>query len=158
MDVFGHARITYLGLVQHSFGEVLKAEGQSARWTAPEVLAKNRTLSLEADVFSFAMVMTEVHGNQFVHLSRLTTLPVLFRNKVFTGKVPFDDDASVETMVAIMDGKRPSRPIHEALTDRLWGLMQQCWAQDPCERPQMSEVLKFLNPPPSSTPPPGMSL
>ena len=60
--------------------------------------------------------------------------------------------------MAITSGERPSRPTHEALTDRLWGLTQRCWAQDPHERPQMSEVLKVLNPSFSPTPPSGMPL
>ena len=60
MDASGHTRITDFGLAQHTFGEVLKAEGQSAQWTAPEVLAEKGTPSTEADIFSFAMVMVEV--------------------------------------------------------------------------------------------------
>ena len=63
VDASGHARITDFGLAQHTFSEVLKAEGQSARWTAPEVFAEKGTSSTEADVFSFAMVMVEVCCN-----------------------------------------------------------------------------------------------
>ena len=47
-------------------------------------------------------------------------------------------------MLAIMGGKRPSRPAHQALTDELWTLMQRCWNQDPHSRPEVSEALKFL--------------
>lgn len=73
--------------------------------------------------------------------------------KVFTGNVPFNNNTSVETMVAIVSGERPPRPTHEALADGLWELMQWCWAEDPYVRPQVSEVLKVLNPSPLPTPP-----
>ena len=154
MDASGHARITDFDLAQHTFGEVLKAEGQSARWTAPEVLAEKRTPSMEADVFSFAMVMVEVCCDYSAYRTILTSFLFYFgTTKVFTGNVPFNNDTSVETMVAIMSGERPPRPTHEALTNGLWGLMQRCWAGDPQERPQISEVLEVINPSPSPTPP-----
>jgi len=47
-------------------------------------------------------------------------------------------------MLAIMGGKRPPRPTHPALTDRLWTLVQRCWDQDSRLRPEVSEVLKDL--------------
>ena len=47
-------------------------------------------------------------------------------------------------MVAIMSGKRPSRPNHPALTDQLWTLIQGCWEQDPHLRPEVSEALQAL--------------
>lgn len=34
--------------------------GHTARWTAPEILDGGGTVSKEADVFAFAMVMIEV--------------------------------------------------------------------------------------------------
>ena len=63
MDAYGHARITDFGLAQDTLGIVFMAEGQSPRWTAPEVLAETETPSTEADVFSFGMVMVEVCSN-----------------------------------------------------------------------------------------------
>ena len=43
-----------------------------------------------------------------------------------------------------MSGKRPSRPIHPALTEQLWTSIQRCWDQDPHLRPEVSDVLKVL--------------
>ena len=40
--------------------------GHTARWTAPEILNDVGTYSKEADVFSFAMVMIEVHQGRIV--------------------------------------------------------------------------------------------
>jgi hypothetical protein len=91
------------------------------------------------------MVMIEVCCERSVHLSELIQIFVLFRYKVFTGKVPFNSDKSVPAMVAIMNGERPPRPSHPTLTNGLWELMQKCWAQDVRERPQMTKVLTDLD-------------
>jgi len=47
-------------------------------------------------------------------------------------------------MFDITEGKRPPRPVHPALTDDLWELMERCWAQEPDSRPEMLEVLQVL--------------
>ena len=60
MDELGHARITDFGLAQDTLSFVSLIEGQSARWTAPEVLEESGAPSTAADIFSFAMVMVEV--------------------------------------------------------------------------------------------------
>ena len=118
------------------------AEGQSPRWTAPEVLAETETPSTEADVFSFGMVMVEVCSNS------MTTRPpkLMFWYKAFTGTVPFSNHISSAAMMAIMRGERPPRPTHLSLTDRLGELMNHCLNQDRHDRPRMLEVLLGLNP------------
>ena len=60
------ARITDFGLATvtqnlDSIRGLLVNEGHTARWSAPEILNDVGTYSKEADVFSFAMVMIEVH-------------------------------------------------------------------------------------------------
>ena len=64
--------------------------------------------------------------------------------QVFTGAVPFSSSLSPAAMLAIMDGRRPPRPPHPALTDQLWALVQRCWDQNSHSRPEVSEVLKVL--------------
>ena len=83
-------------------------------------------------------------------IDRLFTLP---RYKAFTGKIPFNSHTSLMAVVAIMNGERPPRPTHLALTDELWELIQRCWNEDRDERPRMLEVLQTLNPPPPSRTP-----
>jgi len=66
VDTTGRARITDCGLavVTRNFDSIRSApdeHGHSTRWTAPEILANRGTFSKEADVFSFAMVLIEVH-------------------------------------------------------------------------------------------------
>ena len=60
------ARITDFGLVDitQNLDSILKTSGRNGyatRWTAPEIMSEDASFSKEADVFSFAMVMIEVH-------------------------------------------------------------------------------------------------
>jgi len=64
--------------------------------------------------------------------------------QAFTGEVPFHDYLPAAAASAILDGKRPARPTHPSLTNKLWALMERCWNQDPLLRPEMSEVLETL--------------
>ena len=65
VDDTGHARITDFGLAAvtqnlDSIRCLSEDHGDTARWTAPEILSEEGTYSKEADIFSFAMVMIEV--------------------------------------------------------------------------------------------------
>ena len=64
LDDSGHARLADFGLATvtqnlDSMQSIELQRGNTARWTAPEVLKGGR-YSKEADVFAFAMVMIEV--------------------------------------------------------------------------------------------------
>lgn len=128
IDVDGRARITDFGLVTviqnvGSVKDISNHQGNTSRWTAPEILNETASYSEDADIFSFAMVMIEV----------------------YTGAVPFNPATPAAAMLAIMSGKRPQRPAHTAFTNDLWELMQRCWAQHPGSRPDASGVLQVLN-------------
>jgi len=65
VDATARAQITGFGLavVTQNLDSVRGASGEHGhvvQWTAPEILSEKGTLSKEADVFSFAMVMIEV--------------------------------------------------------------------------------------------------
>ena len=63
VDGSGCARITDFGLArnQEIIYQTTMSNGHTARWTAPEILDGENTVSKEADVFAFAMVMIEVY-------------------------------------------------------------------------------------------------
>ena len=65
MDDFGHALITGFSCAtiegQDSAKDDSGKYGFNVQWTAPEILNEG-TLSKRADIFSFAMVMIEVHS------------------------------------------------------------------------------------------------
>ena len=65
MDGSGNALIADFGLATvtrnlDSMRSLTRPHGHTVRWTAPEVLNEG-SYSKEADIFSFAMVMVEVH-------------------------------------------------------------------------------------------------
>lgn len=62
VDASERACITDFGLArnQGASEETTTSGGGTARWTAPEILQGQGSVSKEADVFSFAMVMIEV--------------------------------------------------------------------------------------------------
>ena len=47
-------------------------------------------------------------------------------------------------MAAIAKGERPSRPRHPRVTGTVWELVQRCWDDNPCSRPEASEVSQIL--------------
>lgn len=146
VDNSGHARIAGFGFAtvtqDHDFiGNGSGDHGPTPRWIAPEILHCNQgSYTRQADVFSFAMVVIEVHfGRSLAY--RILPYALL---QVFTSAVPFDDLSSVAATFAVMEGRRPPRPSHPIFTDELWALTRRCWDQDPNLRPETSEVLRVL--------------
>ncbi|KAF9789173.1 P-loop containing nucleoside triphosphate hydrolase protein [Thelephora terrestris] len=68
----------------------------------------------------------------------------MFIIEVFTGSVPFGDAISSITMTKILNGMRPERPTHPGFTDDLWALTQQCWEEEPQDRPSMDVVVERI--------------
>ena len=71
MDAAGRARITDFGhaMVTENLDSIRSAPNDhrlTTRLTAPEILNEEGTYSKEVDVFSFAMVSTEVGKNELV--------------------------------------------------------------------------------------------
>ena len=64
--------------------------------------------------------------------------------QVFTDAVPFHGITAARVMFAMMEGERPPRPTHPNFADELWELMQRCWDQNHCLRPEASEVSEIL--------------
>lgn len=132
VDASSCARITEIGLsvvTQNplSMRDASVGHCDDARWTAPEILiSDDRGIrSKESDIFSFAIVITEV----------------------FTGAIPFGSKPSHEVMKAIIAGERPQRPIYPTLEDGLWALTQRCWNQEAHQRPNASDIVTNLDVP-----------
>jgi len=69
VDDAGHARLTDFGLaviVLDSGSAGSTREGHAVQWAAPEVLEKELPVSKKSDVYSFAMVVTEVRARKLV--------------------------------------------------------------------------------------------
>ncbi|QRW11434.1 Tyrosine kinase family catalytic domain protein [Ceratobasidium sp. AG-Ba] len=68
--------------------------------------------------------------------------------EILTGHPPFIElKNDLQVMYAVIKGDLPMRPSTEdapQLTDRLWDLMNWCWARDPSVRPGATIVLEML--------------
>ena len=100
----------------------------NSRWTAPEIIRLRRGSNTPApdlkrvDVFAFAMLAVEV----------------------FTGKVPFGDQADNNITFGIPNKKRPDKPSTSdqvGLTDEIWTIIERCWDDDPGRRLPISDVV-----------------
>ncbi|GMI34144.1 hypothetical protein TrCOL_g441 [Triparma columacea] len=90
-------------------------------WTAPEVIDEGLSaLSLKADVYSFAIVMWEC----------------------LTQKIPWDGKTDGQIIKAIIKEQRP--PVDESMNAELKALMEQCWSEDPKDRPHFDVIVKKL--------------
>ncbi|KAG8707046.1 hypothetical protein FRC08_000726 [Ceratobasidium sp. 394] len=107
--------------------------GGTIRWMAPEQLrADTMIVSLPADIFSWGMLSLEL----------------------MTGAIPWPDvqqDSAVILKVAAR-GQRPTRPECQCKEecsclmgkDDLWTLIQECWVDEPKERPGVTQLCKAL--------------
>ncbi|TDL26203.1 kinase-like protein [Rickenella mellea] len=97
------------------------------RWYAPELASGEGKVSTRSDIFSFGMTVLEL----------------------ITGNRPFNEQKSAEALRLIGDGVRPERPtgpvvVARGLDDKMWKLLEECWAQKPEDRPTIQEVLARL--------------
>lgn len=98
--------------------------GRTIRWSAPEIIEArndNSRPTKASDVYSFAMVVIEI----------------------FTGNVPFPDLPDIPVHLAIMKGKRPSKPANASklgLSSSAWKVVEECWNKKQDRRPHMRDV------------------
>ncbi|KAJ7202665.1 kinase-like domain-containing protein, partial [Mycena pura] len=91
----------------------------SLRWMAPELIDPEkfgqRFLRTPAtDVYAFGCVCLEL----------------------YTRQPPFADFRETAVIVKVSDGVRPKRPTCDpTMSDALWGLVNDCWAQQSTNRP-----------------------
>ncbi|CAI5478459.1 unnamed protein product [Closterium sp. Yama58-4] len=99
---------------------VMTAETGTYRWMAPEVI-EHRAYDHKADIFSFGITMWEM----------------------LTGKLPYPDLTPLQAAVSVVQrGLRP--PIPKGTHPRLADLFERCWATNPSDRPEFSEIIRVI--------------
>ncbi|QRW12627.1 kinase domain protein [Ceratobasidium sp. AG-Ba] len=116
---FGNAKFPYDPTLRFT---ATSSSSSTLRYTAPEILKGDGVHTKEADVYAYGMTAFEV----------------------LTGEVPFADKSSLATVFPVVMGKTPDRKKllldNSALSDRLWGLLMQCWAYQPEVRPSAAKL------------------
>jgi len=64
--------------------------------------------------------------------------------QVFAGQVPFFDENKVAGVYSMLKGRRPARPNHRELSDRVWKMIRQCWKANPAQRVTIAEIVVAL--------------
>lgn len=83
------------------------------KWTAPEGFAPTDKFSTKSDVWSFGIVLYEV---------------------ITYGRLPYDDMLNAE-IVAALEKRRYRMPCPDTCPEKLYGIMLDCWSEDPESRP-----------------------
>jgi serine/threonine protein kinase len=91
------------------------------KWQAPEQMrGKTREFGFKTDVFSFAVLLTEIINNQ----------------------MPWKGLSNQQAAVEVVRGKRT--PINERASPHLLSVINACWSQNAADRPMMPEVINML--------------
>ncbi|KAL2610900.1 hypothetical protein R1flu_022592 [Riccia fluitans] len=126
LDRNGAARVGDLGVVRlwNSSNEDIQA-GANFYWMAPEALGidmESNTVTGKSDVYSYGMLLWEM----------------------LTGQQPYVSCSPTQAALGVsIHGMRPNIPDSTFLP--LKYLIEQCWASDPLDRPDFSEVLEVLD-------------
>jgi len=64
--------------------------------------------------------------------------------QIFAGQAPFSDESQVAGVFSMLMGRRPPRPDHPELSNRLWETIKGCWKVDPGQRKKITRVVAVL--------------
>ncbi|GIL73891.1 hypothetical protein Vretifemale_3998 [Volvox reticuliferus] len=87
------------------------------RWSAPEILHERGCWSEKSDVYSYGVTMWEIFSN---------------------GAEPYANRSDIEAATAILNGDLLQRP--KDCPHPVYALMQDCWRQDPAQRPSFRQI------------------
>jgi len=66
-------------------------------------------------------------------------------SQVFAGRIPFSNENRVAGVYSMLKGRRPARPDHPQLSDRVWKVIKGCWKGNPARRMAIAEVVTILD-------------
>ena len=95
-------------------------EGATAQYMAPEIILENHPPTNKVDVYSYAIILWEM-------LTKDSPYPLL---------------SSAQVACQVIMGRRPIVP--EQTPEPLAKLIQQCWSDDPDERPPFQQIVEMF--------------
>ena len=143
IDQTGCARLADFGLLtiisdpKYLLSSSSHTQGGTVRWMSPERIApeqfgfKNSRPTISSDCYALGMVIYET----------------------ISGNIPFHKDTDLTVfMKVVVKGEHPPRAV--IFTKSLWGMLEQCWASKPNDRPSIEDVLRRLEVASNSSEPP----
>ncbi|KAJ7812122.1 kinase-like domain-containing protein, partial [Mycena olivaceomarginata] len=114
----------------------------SIRWMAPELIDPDHfglkfVRAPATDVYAFGCVCLEVSFFRAFFNSFLSLLAV-------HGQRPFATLSETATLLRVINGDRPGRPWETMLSNALWELVNECWAQWSAHRPATDTIVKHM--------------
>ncbi|KAF8056270.1 kinase-like domain-containing protein [Lyophyllum atratum] len=131
---FGISSVSDANILAWATRSAAASQGGTIRWQAPELFGVDNDEvvmnSVASDVYAWSCVCYEI----------------------FTGNIPYVDILKEFTVMhKVMSGVRPARPsdstgawLEWGLTESIWSLMEDCWKQNPKERPSIEQVISRL--------------
>ncbi|XP_061342315.1 serine/threonine/tyrosine-protein kinase HT1-like [Gastrolobium bilobum] len=119
-------KLADFGIAREDICDEMTCEAGSYRYMAPELFSKDplpkgvkKFYDRKADVYSFAIVLWSLIKNQ----------------------IPFKER---ENLMAAYDTANNKRPSLDEFPQHLLPLVQSCWAEDPKQRPEFTEITETL--------------
>ncbi|GLB37954.1 putative as part of the replication protein A (RPA RP-A), a single-stranded DNA-binding heterotrimeric complex, may play an essential role in DNA replication, recombination and repair [Lyophyllum shimeji] len=130
---FGISSISDRDILAWTSHSSAASKGGSVRWQAPELFnpedEEDIPNTVASDIYAWSCVVYEM----------------------FTGQVPFARVRNAAVMSKVSSGERPARPPVSSsswsawgLTEDIWTLMEDCWKDNPEERPTIDEIIDYL--------------
>jgi hypothetical protein len=94
-------------------------EERRVKWLAPELQDHEHSTSLEGDVFALGGLLFEI----------------------FVRETPFGDVSNSKAVARLMRGKRAEIPTHVQVPSLVRDVMDECWKQEPKERPTVTQLM-----------------
>jgi len=132
IDQTGHACLADFGLLTiisdptNHLSSSSYIQGGTARWMSPELIDpqrfgfKDSCPTKSSDCYALGMVIYET----------------------ISGCFPFHQHADLTVFVKVLAGEHPLRG--KWFTTSLWKMLEQCWMSQPNNRPNIGDVLQFL--------------
>ena len=148
IDPGGHAYVAGLGTAPLSpTGPGVDIDRFSCG-TAPELVDPQRFGSSSigatkaSDMYAFAILSWEVSIEFVARLWRVAKWDC--SPKILAGQVPFSNECRIAAVFSMLGGRRPARPNHPELSNRLWRMIEGCWKVDPTQRKTITKVVAVL--------------
>lgn len=116
-------KISDFGLSRNGIYVTTRSKKVPLRWLSIEAIRRS-LYSSKSDVWAFGVVLWEIG-----------TL----------GKFPYEGMDNTALLSFLMSGGRLKKP--ENCSEKLYGVMQRCWAENPLERPAFADLIRVLQEP-----------